>query len=110
MANMRDHSNQLSAEKPPAAFLFPGISVDYHEALEQLQENEIFRQHCQSAGIHQGNIRSQLNRENEAPEDYELLKQILLYTICCTIADLYANKNILPMLVSGMRTNSTVPV
>lgn len=72
------------------AFLFPGNDADYREAFKRLKEEEIFIGHLKK-----------IEKGNPGIASQELETQIMIYTICCSICDIYKRQNILPALVSG---------
>jgi len=72
------------------AFLFPGNDADYREAFKRLKEEEIFIGHLKK-----------IEKGNPGIASQELETQIMIYTICCSICDIYKRQNIFPALVSG---------
>ncbi|MEW6377991.1 MAG: hypothetical protein AB1611_00130 [bacterium] len=81
-----------------AAFLFPGNDIDYRETLQKIGREDTFRENL--AKVYKLGYRLNL-AEAGAGAGSELHNQMVIYTICCSICDLYQNRHIVPAMVSG---------
>lgn len=81
-----------------AVFLFPGNDIDYRETLQKIGEEDTFRENL--AKVRKMGYRLNLDGTG-AGDSSELHNQMVIYTICCSIRDLYQRRHIFPAMVSG---------